>query len=948
MSTDRSRFFRFRAFWLTAGLTTAAASWALAVEPTSPPQFLQPVPRSPVVQTQAESPAPNPAPQLRTQMSGGGAPRPMAAGGPKSEVQKQLDALYEQNGRPVLELPDSGIQRQAPQPSAQGTPAPAGPAVNAPALSASQPGGRLPVQPVGQSRPVAQPSGGPVAMDPDAPQPKTWAEAQSMGMSTAKPKKPVGWLEQINPFRKPAPKAPPEEPSEIHYDPRRTAAQAGVYGVQAPPPLAPAAMPPAAPPATPPAVAARPATRLPNYGQLFGMPQTFAPQTAAAPAPAPAAAPSAPFVPAVPAPLGDPFVGVPNTASGSASAPAALPYLEGFGKPVPPPAAPPAHPLADNTAAPPSALPVLDFSKPIPLTSDPAAPASTAVAAAPVATLPAPAFPAPVAALPPATPAPQPFVPQATAAMTTPPVATMPSPIPSALPAPAPAATGAPQAFAPQFDPSASSTATASTPPTFPPASPATAAPAPVPFTGLGLNDPVPSAATTPAPVIITPSADLPLPSAIPAPGSFPAAAPSTDGFVLPVPLPAPIAPAPAPGPGPRTTSDAARLAVPPLSATVPPAVILGAPEVPAAPTSAAPVAAAPMAPPPLAAAEPQPAAFPVVAPPLAAAAPAPSSAAPATSSAAPFPAAAASTSNALTASPPVLAPPLAPPASPVLPVVPPQPTSAAPVVTVPAAPPAIATAAPAAVPSVPAPATAPAPVAQVAEEGFFSEEEERSIDQPGTSGPSGQKPGSPLVVQAQPVAPAVAPPSMPAQAIATPVQASATPVQPVTTPLPPLNVPPAAGSDLAALPATVQPTTVQPAGQPSLQPVPRSGAPASGGKMALISARADRPGLKGFCPVMLRDHRELVDARPEFQSSYGRRVIMLSSAEAKIVFDSDPAKYAPAADGNDVVHFKRTGEELEGSLQHAVWYKGRLYLFVSGESLDSFIGDPLPHAMMD
>ncbi|AMV17801.1 hypothetical protein [Planctomyces sp. SH-PL14] len=902
MSTDRSRFFRFRAFWLTAGLTTAAASWTLAVEPTSPPQFLQPVPRSPVVQTQAETPAPNPAPQLRTQMSGGAAPayqpRPMGSSGPKSEVQKQLEALYEQNGRPVLELPDSGIQRQAQQPSAQGAPVQASPAANAPAPSAA-PHGMLPVQTVGQSRPVTQPSGGPVSMDPDAPQPKTWAEAQSMGVSTAKPKKPVGWLEQINPFRKPAPKAPPEEPSEIHYDPRRTAAQAGVYGVQAPPPLAPAAIPPAAPPASPPAMAARPASRLPNYGQLFGMPQAFAPQTAAAPAPA--AAPAAPFVPAVPAPQGDPFVGVPNTVSGSASAPAALPYLDGFGKPVPahaaPAAAPMGHPLANNTTAAPSALPVLDFSKPIPLAPEQAAaPVAAVPPQAPVAAAPSafPALPpAQVAALPAPAATPQPFAPQAppaTSAATQPPAVTLAAPTPLAPPA-----TDAPQAFVPQF---AAPAAPATAAPT-PPAAPAIAAPAPVPFTGLGLNDPVPMTTTSAAPVIITPSVEVPLPSAVPAPApaAVPLAAPANDGFVLPVPLPAPNAG----GPGPRTTtSDAPRPAVPPAAATVPPALVFGTPAAPAAeapmpdaPVTATPVPAAPLAPPPLAP------------PPLAAA-------------------------DHLPTVPPVVVPPLAPAA----PAMPPAQTSAAPVVTVPAVPPA----APAAAPSVAAPAlpaVPAAPLAKAAEEGFFSDEDERSTDQPGSPAPAGLKPGSPLAAQSLPATPPIAP--------SAPMQPAAPPVQAAASPLPPLNVPPVAAADPVTTPATVQP-----AGQPSLQPVPRTGGPAQGGKMALIAARVDRPGLKGFCPVMLRDHRELVDARPEFQSSYGRRVIMLSSAEAKIVFDSDPAKYAPAADGNDVVHFKRTGEELEGSLQHAVWYKGRLYLFVSGESLDSFIGDPLPHAVVD
>ena len=115
--------------------------------------------------------------------------------------------------------------------------------------------------------------------------------------------------------------------------------------------------------------------------------------------------------------------------------------------------------------------------------------------------------------------------------------------------------------------------------------------------------------------------------------------------------------------------------------------------------------------------------------------------------------------------------------------------------------------------------------------------------------------------------------------------------------------------------------------------------------KMDRIAARHNATGLKGFCPVMLRDHRELVDARETFRASYKGREYLLSSAEAVAAFQAMPAAYAPALGGNDVIHYAHTGEYLAGSLDHAVWYKGRLYMFASAETLEAFAAAPSGHA---
>ncbi len=111
--------------------------------------------------------------------------------------------------------------------------------------------------------------------------------------------------------------------------------------------------------------------------------------------------------------------------------------------------------------------------------------------------------------------------------------------------------------------------------------------------------------------------------------------------------------------------------------------------------------------------------------------------------------------------------------------------------------------------------------------------------------------------------------------------------------------------------------------------------------KLALIASRGNIKGLKGFCPVALRDNRLLVDARPEFSSSFKSMNYQFASLENKLKFDREPAKYAPAAGGSDIVFLVDRQDDKEGTLDFASWYKGRLYLFSNQANMDAFMKTP-------
>ncbi|VAX38766.1 hypothetical protein MNBD_PLANCTO02-618 [hydrothermal vent metagenome] len=99
--------------------------------------------------------------------------------------------------------------------------------------------------------------------------------------------------------------------------------------------------------------------------------------------------------------------------------------------------------------------------------------------------------------------------------------------------------------------------------------------------------------------------------------------------------------------------------------------------------------------------------------------------------------------------------------------------------------------------------------------------------------------------------------------------------------------------------------------------------------------------GLKGFCIVTLRDKRQLVDAKEEFRSTYQGKAYIFSSKAAQKTFENNPGLYAPVKGGQDTISLASAEEAEEGSLDFAVWYKGRLYLFSNQDNLQIFVQNP-------
>lgn len=109
----------------------------------------------------------------------------------------------------------------------------------------------------------------------------------------------------------------------------------------------------------------------------------------------------------------------------------------------------------------------------------------------------------------------------------------------------------------------------------------------------------------------------------------------------------------------------------------------------------------------------------------------------------------------------------------------------------------------------------------------------------------------------------------------------------------------------------------------------------------AKLSQRSDREGLKGFCPVVLCEERRLVDAEEQFSAEYQGQTYHFSSSDAVEKFRAQPEKYAPVAGGLDIVAVRQASEVVSGSLDYAVWYRDKLYLFSSPQRKADFCANP-------
>ncbi len=98
---------------------------------------------------------------------------------------------------------------------------------------------------------------------------------------------------------------------------------------------------------------------------------------------------------------------------------------------------------------------------------------------------------------------------------------------------------------------------------------------------------------------------------------------------------------------------------------------------------------------------------------------------------------------------------------------------------------------------------------------------------------------------------------------------------------------------------------------------------------------------LDGYCPVQLSEKERWVKGSPRWGLIHEGRTYLFAGPEEQSRFYADPARYAPAYSGSDIVLAVERGQDIAGHREHGAWFDGRVYLFSNEESYSRFSADP-------
>ena len=127
----------------------------------------------------------------------------------------------------------------------------------------------------------------------------------------------------------------------------------------------------------------------------------------------------------------------------------------------------------------------------------------------------------------------------------------------------------------------------------------------------------------------------------------------------------------------------------------------------------------------------------------------------------------------------------------------------------------------------------------------------------------------------------------------------------------------------------------------PLAAPVRPSDEPAAGPERSARKVRKRLLGLRGFCPVTLREDREWTRGEREFAWEHQGITYFMATPEAFRSFIKAADDYAPKLLGCDPVVYHSTGRAVPGSTAYAALWRDELYLFVSEKNRREFYDDP-------
>ena len=108
------------------------------------------------------------------------------------------------------------------------------------------------------------------------------------------------------------------------------------------------------------------------------------------------------------------------------------------------------------------------------------------------------------------------------------------------------------------------------------------------------------------------------------------------------------------------------------------------------------------------------------------------------------------------------------------------------------------------------------------------------------------------------------------------------------------------------------------------------------------------RIGLDGYCAVCILKAAKWEKGSPQFSAVYDGVTYHFPNDNLKQMFESNPAAYVPAMNGDCIVCYAKAGKRMPGSVHHASVHQGRLFLFPSANEKKVFDSNPASFADAD
>lgn len=116
------------------------------------------------------------------------------------------------------------------------------------------------------------------------------------------------------------------------------------------------------------------------------------------------------------------------------------------------------------------------------------------------------------------------------------------------------------------------------------------------------------------------------------------------------------------------------------------------------------------------------------------------------------------------------------------------------------------------------------------------------------------------------------------------------------------------------------------------------SGAGRTGGPVA---AGPLQPAFDGNSLVSARDARAVVAGSSRHQLKWKGQLLYFATAEELEMFSSNPQRYWPMLDGDCALTLLQANRRVQGDLEHAALFRGRIWVFSSAEEMREFVGAP-------